>query len=76
MADFTQMNEALTGLQTTTNQMGATAARAIAVIQSPDADQPQIDAATARIVDIELQLANINASLVAALPPQPTPEPV
>lgn len=76
MANFQQMNEAISALQTTTNQMGATSARAIGVIQSPDADQPAIDAATARIVDIEQQLASINQELNAALPPAPTPQPL
>ena len=65
MANFQQLTENLNALQTTTNQMGATAERAVTVIQSPDADQVQIDAAAQRVAEIEGQLAGINERLSA-----------
>ena len=76
MADFTTLNANISALQTTTNQMGATSARAIAQLQSPDADQSQIDAAAARVADVEGQLAEINSQLAGALPQNPTVNPL
>lgn len=76
MADFTRQKEVLAALKTSVNQLDVTSQRAIAVIQSPDTDQSQIDAITDEMVQVEQQVARINQDLVAALPPQPTPQPI
>ena len=58
MADFTNVNASL-------NRLDNAASRVIAVVTSPDADQPQIDAVSNRIEDVV-------ARLEAVLPVEPT----
>lgn len=77
MADFTRQNEVLAATAQTANQVEVAAGRAISIIQSPDADQSQIDANTDKIVAIEQQLARVRDDLNAATGSnQPTPQPL